>query len=73
MRRTAILLAGIAVLALLLTPATGTATSRGAPGVAAQQQPSDSPALNARGLQLYQAQDPRHARQVVVQAVRQLT
>ena len=54
MRRTAILLAGIAVLALLLTPATGTATSRGAPGVAAQQQPSDSPALNARGLQLYQ-------------------
>ncbi|HEV8425504.1 MAG TPA: c-type cytochrome [Actinomycetes bacterium] len=53
MRRTAILLAGIAVLALLLTPATGTATSRGA-GVAAQQQPSDSPALHARGLQLYQ-------------------
>jgi ubiquinol-cytochrome c reductase cytochrome c subunit len=53
-RRTAILLAGIAVLALLLTPATGTATSRGGAGVAAQQQPSDSPALNARGLQLYQ-------------------
>ena len=38
-RRTAILLGGIAVLALLLTPATGTA----------QQQPGTSPALFARG------------------------
>jgi ubiquinol-cytochrome c reductase cytochrome c subunit len=49
-RRTAILLGGIALLALLLTPATGTATS----ATAAQQQPTDSPALNARGRELYQ-------------------
>jgi len=56
-RRTAILLGGVAVLALLLTPATGTATSRGPAGpagVAAQQQPGDSPALLARGRELYQ-------------------
>jgi ubiquinol-cytochrome c reductase cytochrome c subunit len=52
-RRTAILFGGIAVLALLLTPATGTAASRRA-AVAAQQQPADSPALNARGRELYQ-------------------
>jgi ubiquinol-cytochrome c reductase cytochrome c subunit len=51
-RRTAILLGGVAVLALLLTPATGTADARRA--VAAQQQPSDSPALLARGRELYQ-------------------
>jgi ubiquinol-cytochrome c reductase cytochrome c subunit len=44
-RRTAILLGGIAVLALLLTPAAGTAT---------QQQPGGSPALLARGRELYQ-------------------
>ncbi len=50
MRRTAILLGGIALLALLLSPTTGTATS----GVAAQQQPGDSPALFARGRELYQ-------------------
>jgi ubiquinol-cytochrome c reductase cytochrome c subunit len=49
-RRTAILLGGVALLALLLTPATGTATS----GVAAQQQSGDSPALVARGRELYQ-------------------
>jgi ubiquinol-cytochrome c reductase cytochrome c subunit len=49
-RRTAILLGGIALLALLLSPTTGTATS----GVAAQQQPGDSPALFARGRELYQ-------------------
>ncbi|HZA83352.1 MAG TPA: c-type cytochrome [Actinomycetes bacterium] len=53
MRRTAILLGGVAVLALLLTPATGTATA-GRAGLAAQQQPSDSPALTARGRELYQ-------------------
>jgi ubiquinol-cytochrome c reductase cytochrome c subunit len=58
-RRTAILLGGIAVLALLLTPATGTATARGpagpaAAGVAAQQQPAGSPAQLARGRELYQ-------------------
>ena len=52
MRRTAILLGGVAVLALLLTPATGTATARG--GLAAQQQPGDSQDLNARGRELYQ-------------------
>ena len=45
MRRTAILLGGIALLALLLTPAAGTAT---------QQQPGNSPALFARGRELYQ-------------------
>jgi quinol---cytochrome-c reductase cytochrome c subunit len=44
-RRTAILLGGIALLALLLTPAAGTAT---------QQQPGGSPALFARGRELYQ-------------------
>jgi ubiquinol-cytochrome c reductase cytochrome c subunit len=44
-RRTAILLGGIALLALLLTPAAGTAT---------QQQPGNSPALFARGRELYQ-------------------
>jgi ubiquinol-cytochrome c reductase cytochrome c subunit len=56
-RRTAILLGGVALLALLLTPAAGTATSRAGAGVAvaaAQQQPSDSPALLARGRELYQ-------------------
>jgi ubiquinol-cytochrome c reductase cytochrome c subunit len=53
-RRTLILLAGLAVLALLLTPATGTATARGPAGVAAQQEPADSPALLARGRELYQ-------------------
>jgi quinol---cytochrome-c reductase cytochrome c subunit len=53
-RRTAILLGGIAMLALLLSTATGTATSRSQAGVAAQQQPSDSPALLARGRELYQ-------------------
>ena len=52
MRRTAILIGGIAVLALLLTPATGTA--HGGVRAAAQQQPSDSPAVNARGRELYQ-------------------
>ena len=50
MRRTSILLGGLALLALLLTPATGTATSRGA---AAQQ--SDSQAVEARGRELYQS------------------
>ena len=59
MRRTAILLGGIALLALLLAPATGAATARGAAraaaaGAAAQQQPADSPALQARGRELYQ-------------------
>ncbi|HEX7147166.1 MAG TPA: hypothetical protein VF512_06620, partial [Actinomycetota bacterium] len=59
MRRTAILVGGIALLALLLAPATGAATSRGAARAAAataaaQQQPEDSPALNARGRELYQ-------------------
>ena len=49
MRRTATLLGGIALLALLLTPATGSAT-----GGLAQQQPGSSPALLARGRQLYQ-------------------
>ena len=49
MRRTATLLGGIALLALLLTPATGSATA----GLA-QQQPGSSPALLARGRQLYQ-------------------
>jgi ubiquinol-cytochrome c reductase cytochrome c subunit len=54
-RRISILLGGIAVLALLLTPAAGTASSsRRAAALAAQQQPSDSPALNARGHELYQ-------------------
>jgi ubiquinol-cytochrome c reductase cytochrome c subunit len=48
-RRTATLLGGVALLALLLTPATGTATS----GLA-QQQPGTSPALFARGRELYQ-------------------
>ena len=45
MRRTAILLGGIAVLAVLLSPAAGGAT---------QQQPGNSPALFARGRELYQ-------------------
>jgi ubiquinol-cytochrome c reductase cytochrome c subunit len=53
-RRTAILIGGIAVLALALTPATGTATTRGAARAATQQQPADSPALEARGRELYQ-------------------
>src|SRR5512132_3008975 len=53
-RRTATLLGGIAVLALLLTPTTGTASSRHGAALAAQQQPADSPALNARGRELYQ-------------------
>ncbi|HEV2921225.1 MAG TPA: c-type cytochrome, partial [Actinomycetota bacterium] len=54
MRRTATLLGGIAVLALLLTPTTGTASSRRGAALAAQQQPADSPALEARGRELYQ-------------------
>ena len=53
-RRTATLLGGIAVLALLLTPTTGTASSRHGAALAAQQQPADSPALEARGRELYQ-------------------
>jgi ubiquinol-cytochrome c reductase cytochrome c subunit len=53
-RRTATLLGGIAVLALLLTPTTGTASSRRGAALAAQQQPADSPALDARGRELYQ-------------------
>jgi ubiquinol-cytochrome c reductase cytochrome c subunit len=54
-RRTSILLGGIAVLALLLTPTTGTASSsRRAAAAAPHQQPSDSPALNARGRELYE-------------------
>jgi ubiquinol-cytochrome c reductase cytochrome c subunit len=53
-RRTATLLGGIAVLALLLTPTTGTASSRRGAALAAQQQPADSPALEARGRELYQ-------------------
>jgi ubiquinol-cytochrome c reductase cytochrome c subunit len=52
-RRTAILFGGVAILALLLTPTTGTAAARRA-AVAAQQQPADSPALHARGRELYQ-------------------
>src|SRR4029453_15303072 len=51
-RRNAILLGGIALLALLLTPATGTATSRGAARAAAQQ--SDTQDVEARGRELYQ-------------------
>ncbi|HJW64057.1 MAG TPA: cytochrome c, partial [Actinomycetes bacterium] len=54
MRRTAILLGGVAVLALLLSPAAGGAAAPGAARVAAQQQPGDSPALDARGRELYQ-------------------
>ena len=54
MRRTAILLGGVAVLALLLSPAAGGASAPGAARVAAQQQPSDSPAVDARGRELYQ-------------------
>jgi ubiquinol-cytochrome c reductase cytochrome c subunit len=53
-RRTAILLGGVAVLALLLTPATGAATSRGAARAAAAAGQDDIPALEARGRQLYQ-------------------
>jgi ubiquinol-cytochrome c reductase cytochrome c subunit len=58
-RRTAILFGGIAVLALLLTPATAAATARAAARAAAveataQRQPADSPALQARGRELYQ-------------------
>ncbi|HEV8167279.1 MAG TPA: c-type cytochrome, partial [Actinomycetota bacterium] len=53
MRRTAILLGGIAVLALLLTPATGGASAPAAARLATQQQP-DTAALEARGRQLYQ-------------------
>jgi ubiquinol-cytochrome c reductase cytochrome c subunit len=55
-RRTAIVFGGIAVLALLLTPATGAATAPGAAraaAVTAQQQP-DPQALEARGRELYQ-------------------
>jgi hypothetical protein len=52
-RRTAILLGGVAVLALLLTPATGAATSRGAARAAAAAGQDDIPALEARGRQLY--------------------
>jgi ubiquinol-cytochrome c reductase cytochrome c subunit len=52
-RRTAILLGGIAVLALLLTPATGSASAPAAARLAAQQQP-DTPAREARGRELYQ-------------------
>jgi ubiquinol-cytochrome c reductase cytochrome c subunit len=53
-RRSAILVGGIALLALALTPVTGAATTRGAARTAAQQQPADSPALDARGRELYQ-------------------
>jgi ubiquinol-cytochrome c reductase cytochrome c subunit len=56
-RRTAIVFGGIAVLALLLTPATGAATAPGAAraaAVTAQQQPEDLEALEARGRVLYQ-------------------
>src|SRR4029453_14505404 len=52
-RRTAILLGGVAMLALLLAPATGAATARGAARAAAAGQP-DSPALDAHGRELYQ-------------------
>ena len=52
MRRNAILLGGIALLAVALTPATGTATASRAARAAAQQ--SDSQAAEARGLELYQ-------------------
>ena len=55
MRGISILLGSIAVLALLLTPATGTASSsRRAAAAAAQQQPGDSPAVTARGRELYE-------------------
>ena len=54
MRRTAILLGGVALLALLLTPATGAATSRGAARAATAAGQADSPALDARGRELYQ-------------------
>ena len=57
MRRTAIVFGAIAVLALLLTPATGSATAPGAAraaAVAGQQQPEDTEALEARGRVLYQ-------------------
>ncbi|HEV3504358.1 MAG TPA: c-type cytochrome [Actinomycetes bacterium] len=57
MRRTAIVFGGIAMLALLLSPATGAATAPGAARaavVAAQQQPADTEALEARGRVLYQ-------------------
>jgi ubiquinol-cytochrome c reductase cytochrome c subunit len=57
-RRTAIVVGGIAVLALLLAPATGAATAPGAARAAAagaaQQQPDDTQALEARGRELYQ-------------------
>jgi ubiquinol-cytochrome c reductase cytochrome c subunit len=53
-RRTAILLGGVALLALLLTPATGAATSRGAARAATAAGQADSPALDARGRELYQ-------------------
>ena len=53
-RRTAVLFGGIAVLALLLAPTTGSASDRRAAALAAQQQPTDIPALEARGRQLYQ-------------------
>jgi quinol---cytochrome-c reductase cytochrome c subunit len=51
-RRNAVLLGGIALLAVALTPATGTATSSRAARTAAQQ--SDSQAAEARGRELYQ-------------------
>jgi ubiquinol-cytochrome c reductase cytochrome c subunit len=52
-RRNAILLGGIALLAVALTPATGTATaSRGAARAAARQ--ADTQEAEARGLELYQ-------------------
>ena len=54
MRRTAILLGGVALLALLLTPATGAATSRGAARAATAAGQADSSALDARGRELYQ-------------------
>jgi ubiquinol-cytochrome c reductase cytochrome c subunit len=53
-RRTVTLLGGVAVLALLLTPTTGTAAADRRAALAGQQQPADSPALNARGRELYQ-------------------
>jgi ubiquinol-cytochrome c reductase cytochrome c subunit len=52
-RRNAILLGGIALLAVALTPATGTATSRGAARAAAQQS-GDLQEVEARGRELYQ-------------------
>ena len=54
MRRTAILLGGIAVLALLLTPATGAATARRGGRRRRPAAAGRHPALDARGRELYQ-------------------